>query len=56
MVRQALRLETSRPLQWPALGDPQWFGTVEISRQTSNLQIFASSRNAVQTGLRWVLP
>lgn len=56
VVRQALRLETSRPLQWPALGDPQWFGTVEISRQTSNLQIFASSRNAVQTGLRWVLP
>lgn len=56
VTRQALRLEASRPTHWPALGDPQWFGNVELTRQTSNLQLFASSRSAVQTGLRWIWP
>lgn len=54
VARQALRLETSRPIQWPALGDPQWFGSFELTRQTSNLQLFASNRSAVQIGLRWL--
>lgn len=56
VTRQALRLETSHQLDWPAWGSPQWFGSVELSRQASNLQIFASRRQAVQTGLRWVWP
>ena len=54
--RQALRLETSRQLVWPAMGDPQWFGSVELTHQASNLQAFVSSRRAVQTGLRWAWP
>lgn len=54
--RQALRLETSRPTNWAALGSPQWFGSLERTYQTSNLQLFASSRSAMQTGLRWLWP
>ena len=56
VVRHALRLEASHPLPWPAAGNPQWFGNIELSHQASNLQIFASSRKAVQTGLRWAWP
>jgi len=54
--RQAVRFETSRPTQWAAIGSPQWFGSVELTHQSSNLQLFASSRNAAQTGLRWLWP
>ena len=53
VTRQMLRLETSRQLQWPAFGDPQWFGSLELTHQASNLQVFASDRKALQTGLRW---
>lgn len=56
VTRQALRLETSRDLAWPEFGNPQWFGSIELASQTSNLQVFASSRQAVQTGLRWAWP
>lgn len=56
ITRQALRLETSRQLSWPAMGDPQWFGSMELTHQTSNLQPFGSSRRAAQTGLRWAWP
>lgn len=56
IVRQALRLETSRQLDWPAFGDPQWFASADIARQASNLQAFVTSRKAVQTGLRWAWP
>ena len=54
--RQAVRLEASRPTRWAAIGSPQWFGSIEFTRQSSNLQLFASSRNAAQTGLRWLWP
>lgn len=56
VTRQAVRLETSYQLNWPAMGDPQWFGSVELTRQASNLQAFVSSRKAIQTGLRWAWP
>ena len=54
--RQAVRLETSGPTHWAALGSPQWFGSLEFAYQSSNLPLFASRRNAVQTGLRWLWP
>ncbi len=54
--RHALRFEASRPTQWASLGNPQWFGSLEFTRQSSNLQLFESSRNAAQTGLRWLWP
>jgi hypothetical protein len=54
--RQAVRLETSRATHWAGLGSPQWFGSVELTRQSSNLPLFASRRNAAQTGLRWLWP
>ena len=54
--RQAVRLETSGPTHWAALGSPQWFGSLELTRQSSNLPLFASRRNAAQTGLRWLWP
>jgi hypothetical protein len=54
--RQAVRLETSRPTHWATLGSPRWFGSVELTRQSSNLPLFASRRNAAQTGLRWLWP
>lgn len=56
VTRQALRLEASQPTQWAALGNPQWFGSLELTRQSSNLQLFSSSRHAAQTGLRWLWP
>ena len=54
--RHALRLEASRLTQLASLGNPQWFGSLELTRQRSNLQLFDSSRNAAQTGLRWLWP
>lgn len=54
--RQAVRLEASRPTHWAAIGSPQWFGSVELTHQSSNLALFASSRHAAQTGLRWLWP
>lgn len=56
VTRQSVRLETSRPTQWPALGSPQWFASLELTHQASNLQAFGSNRKAVQTGLRWAWP
>jgi len=56
VTRHTLRLEASRALPWPALGNPQWFGSLELTRQASNLPLFASDRRAVQTGLRWAWP
>lgn len=54
VTRHALRLEASRPMQWSAMGNPQWFGSIEVSHQNSSLELFASNRRAVQTGMRWV--
>ena len=56
VVRHAVRLEASRPLDLPAFGSPQWFGSLEYTVQRSNLQAFVSSRYAAQTGLRWTWP
>jgi hypothetical protein len=56
VTRQTLRLEASQPTQWASLGNPQWFGSLELTRQSSNLPLFSSSRHAAQTGLRWLWP
>ena len=42
VVRHALRLEASHPLPWPAAGNPQWFGNIELSHQASNLALIVN--------------
>lgn len=52
--RHALGLEWSAPV---AAGSAwQWYTSLEVSRQHSNLGPFATARNALGVGLRWATP
>lgn len=51
--RHTLRMELARPLPQAQLGGPDWFLSVEGSKQASNLPVFASRQAALYTGLRW---
>lgn len=50
-VRHALALEASAPIAQAGQGW-RWYAAVELSRQHSNLQPFATARHAISLGLR----
>lgn len=55
VTRNSLRFEASMPLPLSLWGSPRLYGSAEIGRQTSNIQIFNVPQAAVMLGLRWSL-
>jgi tetratricopeptide (TPR) repeat protein len=56
--RHTLRGEVAGPARWiglPGQTTPQWFVTLELSTQDSNLPAFASRQASLLSGLRWTL-
>lgn len=55
VMRNSLRIEASIPLTLFNWGTPLLFGTAEIGRQRSNIELFNVLQTAVSVGLRWAL-